>query len=67
MSFDAPVSRARSFEHPVLIGQSRYAPTRTQFYGGDVETELRLREYRPFGIDAGVGCRRGCWATSSWH
>ena len=45
--------RERSFEHPVLIGQSRYAPTR-RVHGGDVETELRLREYRPFGIDAGA-------------
>ncbi len=44
--------RDRSFEHRVLIGQNRYAPT-GRTHGGDVETELRLREYRPFGIAAG--------------
>lgn len=43
--------RERSFEHLVLIGQSRYAPPR-RVHGGDVETELRLSEYRPFGIAA---------------
>lgn len=45
--------RDRSFDHLVLIGQSRCAPA-GRTHGGDVETQLRLREYRPFGIDAGA-------------
>lgn len=44
--------RDRSFDHLVLIGQNRSAPT-GQTHGGDVETQIRLREYRPFGIAAG--------------
>jgi len=44
--------RDRSWDHPVLIGQHRYAPPR-QFHGSDVETEIQLREYRPFGIGGG--------------
>lgn len=44
--------RDRSFEHPVRIGQSRYAPPR-RIHGDDFETELRLREYRPLGVTAG--------------
>ncbi len=44
--------RDRSLEHPLLIGQPRYAATR-QIHGDDFETELRLREYRPFGVEMG--------------
>lgn len=42
--------RDRSFEHPVQIGQSDYSPPRRR-HGDDFETELRLREYLPFGVD----------------
>lgn len=44
--------RGQSWDHPVLIGQRRYGPTR-KIHGADVETEIRLREYRPFGIGGG--------------
>jgi hypothetical protein len=44
--------RDRSFEHTVRIDRSRYAPPR-RLHGDDFETQLRLREYRPFGVSAG--------------
>lgn len=44
--------RGRSLEHPVLFGQRHYAPTR-RMHGDDFETELRLREYRPFRVATG--------------
>ncbi len=50
--------RGQSWDHSVLIGQRRYGPTRL-LHGADVETEIRLREYRPFGIGGGGG-------LSSW-
>lgn len=50
--------RERSWDHRVLIGQRRYSLTR-QIHGDDVETELRLREYRPFGI-------AGCCGLPPW-
>ena len=43
--------RDRSLEHPVGPGQNRYEPPQ-RTHGDDYETQLRLREYRPFGVVA---------------
>ena len=45
--------RDRSIEHPARVGQTFYEAPRCA-HGDDVETQLKLREYRPLGIVAGV-------------